>query len=125
MAIDQEVTADDGWFTNADHEFDFEVYQRDDTTRQDITDWPLLFLVKRHPKDADAAAVITKSTADSPSDITITDASQGEVTVAVLAADTRRLPAQRYYFELKRIQLGEYTPLTVGTAVLRQSLHRT
>lgn len=125
MGIDQEVTADDGWFTNSDHEFDFEVFQKNDVTRQDITGWPLLFLVKRHPKDQDAAAVITKSTLDSPSDIAITDASQGEVTVSILRADTRALPAQTYYFELKRIQPGEYTPLSVGKAVLRQSLQRT
>jgi hypothetical protein len=121
MSIEQHVTIDDAWFTNSDHDFEFEIVQ-DDGTAQPVSGWNFVFLLKRNKKDPDSAAALRLETGVSPAQIAITDGPGGVVTVSVLKANSATLRAGLYYFELKRTDDGERSPVTHGTAILQQSL---
>jgi len=122
MAQRSEITAAAEWYTGTDHLFQVTVYKADGT-RQDISGWALSWLVKRGHGEPDAAALITKTTAGSPAEITIVDGPQGELEFLAEAADTRDLPGGRYVHELKLVDAGEESVLMYGPAVLKRALH--
>lgn len=59
----------------------------------DITGWAFHFAVKRNQNDADTDAIIDV-------DGTITDADEGEATIAITAADTASEEVGPYYYDL-------------------------
>jgi hypothetical protein len=121
MAVRADISESEDWFTNADHVFEYTVYKRDDVTLEDISGWPLIWLVKRRPDDPDSAALLIKEIG---SGIEIVDGPNGRCDVTVIDDDTVNLKPGTYYVELKRNQPGEETPLSYGEAVLKRSLHR-
>lgn len=121
MAIRDDITKDDDFYTGEDKTLTVTVYEADGTTPQNITGWSLSYRWKRSPADADSDAVLTKTTA---SGIALTTPVSGICTVTVADTDTDSLQPQTYYHELKRTDAGSETVLTTGTVVLQQALHR-
>lgn len=104
------------------------LYRGDDRTASvdvttDITGAELTFLVKARRHDADADAVITKTTGDG---ITVTDASLGLATIALAAADTDDLDTRPFYrWELQAVDAtGATHTLATGRFVLIRDLVR-
>lgn len=127
MAIEQNIDNDDDWFIGEDKTLGnaddpWVVYQADGTTRQNITGWAISWMLKRKATDADANALITKTTS---SGITVLDALQGEISVAIADTDTDSLRANIYRHELKRTDAGFEAILAFGSCQLKQSVHRT
>jgi hypothetical protein len=121
VATQDNITGGDEWFTGEDKSLVFTVYQSDGSTAQDITGWSLSWMLKRHPAEADNAALITKTTS---SGIALTTPLSGVCTVSIEDTDTDGLEPGTYRHELKRTGGGVETILSYGTAVLRQAVHR-
>lgn len=117
MAIEANITKDDGWYLGEDKSLAFTVYQSDGTTPQDMTGWALSWRIKKKRTDADASAILTKTTA---SGISI---STSVATVTVADTDTDALTARGYYHELKRTDAGFEAVLSQGVAVLQRGVH--
>lgn len=119
------------FFTGEDKSLEFTVYAPGQSaaaitagtgTKQDISDWALSWMVKRHRTDADADAIVTKTTADGGIDLT-TPAS-GVCTVILEAEDLVAIIGERgYHHELKRTDDGFRTVLASGQFRLRQAVH--
>ena len=116
-----DILESDRFFTNADKELTFAIKQADGVTPQNITGWALSWMLKRRKTDADASALVTKTTGGGT--ITITDGPNGVCTLTVTDENTAAVRAGLYVHELKRTDVGAETPLTEGTVVLRQSAH--
>lgn len=115
------VTRTDRVFTNSDKRLEFTIYGSDGVTPEDITGWSLSWLLKKRPTDADAAAIISKSTV---SGIAITDGPNGLCTVTIQDDDTDgTVRAGTYWHELKRTDAGFETPLCENAFELLQSAH--
>ena len=121
MALKFDITEADRFFTNADKTFTFAIKQADETTAQNITGWALSWMLKRRDTDADASALIVKTTGGGG--ITITDGPNGVCEFTVTDENTAAVRAGFYVHELKRTDAGAETPLCEGTVVLRQSKH--
>jgi hypothetical protein len=122
MAIQQNITYAAEWFTGEDKALQFSLLQADDVTPQDITGWALSWMVKRRTADADASALVTKTTS---SGITLTSASSGICSVSVSDTDIASIVAGTlYHHELKRTDDGFETVLSYGLFVLRSAVHR-
>lgn len=122
MALRDDITADDDFYTGEDKSLVFTVYQSDGTTAQNITGWTLSYMWKLRPTDADASAVLTKTTT---AGIVLTTPVSGICTVTIDDTDTDSLTPQTYYHELKRTNSGSETVLTTGTVLLQRAIHRT
>lgn len=120
MAVEHNITADDQWFTGEDKSLVFTVYQSDGSTAEDITGWSLSWMLKRNKRDADADALITKTTGDG---IALTTPESGVCTVSVADTETEDLRGGRYYHELKRTDAGSEAVLSYGSAQVQQSIH--
>lgn len=84
-----------------------------DTISTDITGWHFLFhLALRKGGDE----LITKT---SGSGISITDATNGVLAVAISRTDTTDLDPGVYYYEIARTDSGGEAVLTYGTVTLR------
>jgi len=121
MAIRDDIDADDDFFTGEDKTITATIYQADGTTPQNITGWSLSYLWKRAKTDADAEAVLVKTTT---AGITLTTPVSGECTITIADTDTDGLVARQYWHELKRTDAGSETVLTTGTVELQQAAHR-
>jgi hypothetical protein len=121
MAIRDDIDADDDFYTGEDKTITVTIYQADDTTAQNITGWALSYTWKRAKTDADADAVLTKTTSNG---ITLTTPTDGVCTIAIADTDTDGLVARTYWHELKRTDAGSETVLTTGTVELQQAAHR-
>lgn len=121
MAIEQHVTADDQWFLGEDKSLVITVYQSDGTTPQDITGWALSWRLKRKLSDADASALLTKTTS---SGIALTTAASGVCTVTIADTDTDDIAPDTYQHELKRTDAGQETVLLYGDCTLKRGVHR-
>lgn len=122
MAIRDDITTEDDFYTGEDKSLVFTIYETDGTTAQDITGWTLAYMWKRAPSDADSAAVLTKTTS---AGIALTTPGSGICTVTIDDTDTDSLLPQTYHHELKRTTAGSETVLTTGTVLLQRALHRT
>lgn len=123
MATQANIGTDDDFFTGEDKSLVFTVTQADGTTPQNITGWALSWMLKRNAGDADAAALITKSTV--AGSIALTTPLSGVCTVTVEDTDTDALSPGTYRHELKRTTAGVETVLSYGSCVLKQAVHRT
>lgn len=123
MAQKHDITADDRWFTNSDYAIDCYIKQSDLTTAQDVSSWAFSWLLKRNASDADANAILTKT---SGAGITIVDGPAGHVQILIGAGDTDGTVKDRMYVhELKRTDSGFEVPVITGLARLRRSAHIT
>jgi hypothetical protein len=120
MAIKDDISKEDEWFAGEQKDLVFTIFQTDDTTPQDISGWGLSWMLKRNPRDADAAAVLHKTTA--LGGVTLTTPATGICTVTVEDQETDGLGGT-YYHELKRVDPGAEAVLSYGRAVLQDGLH--
>jgi hypothetical protein len=125
MPLKMDIVQDDRFFMNSDYEIDCYIKQADQTTAQDVSGWSLSWMLKKRESDADASAVITKTTAGGG--ITIENGPLGYVRVLIADTDTQAvgIRAGVYMHELKRTDAGLEAPVIKGMAVLRPSLHLT
>lgn len=123
MATQANIGTNDDFFTGEDKSLVFTVTQADGSTPQNITGWTLSWMLKRNLGDADAAALITKTTAGGA--IALTTPLSGICTVTIEDVDTDALTPGTYRHELKRTNAGTETVLSYGTCVLKQAVHRT
>lgn len=123
MAIEANITPDDGWFLGEDKNLVFTIYQADGVTPQNITGWALSYMLKRRVTDLDPAAVLTRTTALGA--ITLTTPLLGICTVSIPDDVSDPLVAQLYHHELKRTDAGSEGVLTYGTAEPIRGVHRT
>lgn len=135
MSIEQNLTSEDNFFIGCDYTIRCEILQADEATPQNITGWALSWLVKKRKSDADADAVVTKTTA---SGITISgvynaDRATNTQRAVIALADTDTSAAgspaaalERGYYrhELKRTDDGSETVLLEGSLYLKQAVHR-
>lgn len=121
MAIEANIPESEYWFLGEDKSLVFTVYQSDGTTAQNITGWALSWMLKDSEYDADADAVLTKTT---DSGIALTTPLSGICTVTIADTDTSTLDAKLYRHELKRTDDGSETVLSYGFAVLLRGVHR-
>ena len=98
------------------------------TTIQDITGWSLSWMLKRSLADADASAVVTKTTS---AGITIAGTyhqnptSNTQVASVALSAANLTLDPGTYWWELKRTDSNHETRLAYGNCIVGQTVHRT
>jgi hypothetical protein len=104
------------------------IFTDDQTECLDIDGWTLSFMVKRHLGDADAQALITKTTGDG---IEITglfnanpDTNQQRAVVTLSKSDTVNLFPGIYECELKRTDAGSESILAAGPFPLVRAVHR-
>lgn len=123
MPAIRDILADDDFYTNTDYPFEVEAVD-DAGVAVPITGWSLSWMLKKRSTDADASAIITKTTA--AGGITITDGPNGICQVNVAAADTDgTVKPGSYVHELKRIDAGNERVIVNGLAVLKRSAHIT
>lgn len=87
----------------------------DTITGTDITGWAVAFTL--HAKLDDAAALITKTTANGG--IVLTTPASGLLTVTLLATDTANLPAGMYFYRVERTDTGADAVLSWGSFELK------
>lgn len=129
MALQQDITADDGFFTGEDAVIRFTVYtSAAKTTCINIAGWALSWMVKKRVSDADSAAKVTKTTAAGIAITGVFNASpalntqRAEITIA--DSDTMtQLVSGVYRHELKRTDAGSEQVLAYGTLYARRSVH--
>ncbi len=86
-----------------------------------IGGWSLRFRVKTHSDST--SGVIEKfvsSGLNNLSGINVTDSGQGTIAVDITSADTSGLKPRTYFYELRRTDSGEESPLTKGQLLLRE-----
>lgn len=117
--IREDILESDRWFTNEDRGIGY--------TCQDgagdpvvMTGWALSWVMKRNASDADASAILTKTTAGGG--ITLTSASRARVVIAAGDTDGTVRPRQ-YWIELKRTDAGNERVLARGLGKLQRSAH--
>ena len=110
-----------------DHALAFTVYTDDtETTIRNITGYALSFMVKTNLADADAAAVITKTTG---SGIVISGSyhqnpnSNTQVATVTISAANATISQRSYFWELKRTDATHETRLAHGLLNLGQTVH--
>jgi hypothetical protein len=131
MALNADIADANRYFTGEDKSLAFTVYEPGTSqaaaeagsgTPQNISGWTLSWMVKRFKTDADADALVTKTTGDG---IMLTTPASGLCTVTVEDSDIDALQAgATYYHELKRTNAGFETVLSQGLFVLSQAVHR-
>lgn len=111
-----------------DHAFAFTILNDDETQAVDITTWQLSYMVKRRMSDADAAALITKTTVAGitvDGDFNVSPAVNTQVaTVSIADSDTAGLTPGLAFYELERSDSNAETPLAFGTIDLFRGVHR-
>lgn len=99
----------DGWFVGEDQTFEWTVYEDDDMTLQDLTNWLMEFRLARA---SGQASVLTKA-------VSLTDPGNGVCSVFVSATESGALPAFDYYYQLWRTNTGFKDVVAEGKAALR------
>jgi len=95
----------------------------------DITGWALSWMLKRYTSDADASAILTKTTAAGAIVIAGTfnsdpDVNTQRATLTLTDDATAALYPGLYHWELKRTDDGYETVLAYGRMTLIQGVHR-
>ena len=109
------------FFLGEDKVLEFTVLQADGVTPQDISGWDLSWMLKASKDDLDVDALIRKLT---PTEVYLSDPTAGVCRVTVLAEDTDPIDPGKYFHELKRMDAGQETVLSFGTARLLRGVHR-
>jgi hypothetical protein len=118
MAIQQNITAADGWFTGEDKTLEFEVLEPDGATPEDVTGWALEWQLRPVANAADPPTLSKVPTIiGTYNAVRATNTQRVEVTIA--ASDTAALTARTYQHALKRTDAGSETVLSYGSALLQ------
>ena len=116
-----DITDDDNFFIGEDKSLVVTIFQSNKITVQDITGWTLSWRLKASLDDADASALLTKTTA---SGIALTTPTSGICTITILDTDTDALNPGTHFHELKRTTADSETVLATGRCVLKRAVHR-
>lgn len=119
MAKKVNITAGDGFYKNTNFQLDFMVEK--DGAPDNIAGWNMSCLIKKRATDADASAVLTKTTA--AGGILVIDGPTGHGRVQFAPADTVNLAAGFYFYEIKRTDTGLQTVIVPGKNAPAASLH--
>lgn len=117
-------------FLGKDHQFTpCTLYNHAETAIIDQTGWAESFMVKRRRTDADAAALITKTTVNGGLVVTgdynsNPQTNTQEATVTILDTDTASLNPGVFYWEWARTDDGFETVLAFGTITFKRTVHR-
>src|SRR5688572_20436341 len=104
MAVNQNISPSDDFFTGEDKSLPFRIFQADGVTPQDTSGWTASWMLKRLRLDADVAALITKTTS---SGIAWTAPLTGDGVLTLSDDDIAAIKADALYFhELKRTDAG-------------------
>ena len=111
-----------------DFAYDFTILNAAESAAEDIAGWGLSFMVKRHTSDADAAALLTKTT---PTGIVISGTWNATpsvntqiATVTIADTDTTSVKPGAYFYELERTDAGLETTLAYGVLECVQGVQR-
>ena len=107
------ISALDDWAVGEDQTFIWPIYQMDNKTIQDITDWTIEF---RMALTKGATSVFTKA-------MTIDDPEHGLTRLSATWADTHLLQPHTYWYEVWRTDIGHLNKLAWGDAVLKPSIN--
>ena len=112
-----------------DHDFAFHIKDAAEAASVDITGYALSFMIKTSISDADAAALLTKTTV---AGIVIAGTFNSDpavnaqrATVSIADTDTDALSNGNRRYELKRTDAGSETILAYGALTLSRGVHRT
>jgi hypothetical protein len=122
-----DIREGDRWFTNTKYTIKHKVYEADGVTPRNVAGNGFSWMLKRRLTDADADAVLTKtSTIVVTGTFNINPAINTQlVEVPIQDDDTDgTFKAGVYAIELKRTDPGLETVFTQGTAIIRQSAHK-
>lgn len=116
-------------FLGEDRLFEFHILDADvSTTAINITGWALSFMIKKRRSDADASALVTKTTVSGiaiAGTFNATASSNTQrATVTLADTDSSSLNPGLAYYELKRTDDGFETVLAYGPITLKQGVHR-
>jgi hypothetical protein len=112
-----------------DHQFIFDIRTEDEDTSVNISGWTISYQIKRHESDADAAALLVKTTtlggiAIAGTFNTDPDVNSQRATVTIADTDTDAIAPGLAFYELKRTDAGFETRLAFGDVDLIQVLHK-
>ena len=115
-------------FIGSDVRRHFHVQNEAKTAALDIAGWSLSWMVKRRRHDADAAALLTKTTGGGAIAIAgafdATPATNAQRATLTLAdTDTDAIQEGQYHWELKRMDAGFEAPLVYGILTFRRGVH--
>jgi hypothetical protein len=99
-----------------------------ETAIHEITGWALSFMVKDDLSDADAQAVLTKTTAAGiviSGSFHVNPTSNTQRATVTLTAANTTIPQRVYWWELKRTDSGSETRLAHGLLAVGQTVHLT
>lgn len=121
-------TADEIWL-GTDLTRSFHIKDEAETTSINITGFALSYMVKRDKDDADASAILTKTTAGGAiviaGSFNATPASNAQRATLTLAdTDTSSLYGGLYHWELKRTDDGSETVYAYGRMTFIRGVHR-
>lgn len=114
MAIEAPIKESHGWFKGEDKVLSWTIYQSDDTTIQDLTDFTIEWDLRQRD-DSDVVILHKDAAIDA-------DPATGICTVAIAASNTRDLPHGMYFYTLWRTDTGSRTVLSYGAAALCQPI---
>lgn len=127
MAITRNITAADGVYTGTDTTLAFTIYVPGTTqaqidgataTKQNITGYTFLYELRLN-RDASPPPILVKTNG---SGITITDAPNGALSVALARVDWLTAEPGEYWHELARTNAGNYTIETDGSFTLLRGI---
>lgn len=112
MALRADISQRDDWYLGEDKALQFVIWtDKGKTARQDITGWTFTYDFYANGEEAFSAT--------SGDGITITDAAEGELTVAVAAEDTAALTdLSNLHHVLRRSDAGNEAVLSIGDVIL-------
>ncbi len=121
-------TADEIWL-GTDLTRSFHIKDEAETTSINISGFALSYMVKRHKDDADASAILTKTTAGGAiviaGSFNATPASNAQrATLTLTDTDTSSLYEGLYHWELKRTDDGSETVYAYGRMTFIRGVHR-
>ena len=115
-------------FQGTDRNYVFTILNVAETAAINISGWALSWMVKKKRSDADASALLTKTTASaiviSGSFNSDPDENTQIATVSIEDTDTTSLDPGTRYWELKRTDAGFETVLGYGALRLIRGVHR-
>lgn len=117
MALEQDITLDDHWFSGEDKQFRFTIVDSAGNP-QTMTGWALEWVLRSAPnKDT---ATLTKNTSGGTIAISNGSGTDDRATVTVTDDDTLNLVAKTYHYTLRRTDAGFEQVLAFGSAILQK-----
>lgn len=116
-------------FLGEDHQFVYSILNEAQDAAIDISGWALSWMVKRNLLDADASALLTKTTGGGGIVVSGTYNSNPDVntqvaTITLLDTDSSSLAQGLHHYELKRTDDGFETVLGYGRVSFVRGVHR-